>query len=310
MKILSISILMVTLFTGMNNRGNPLDLPTNQDPKGYALLIGLKDIDYEAYRKKYKKEFSSEATSGVPKDLKNMKSILSSQFYEITELTDKDATSKGMLAAITKIGSRIAPDDFFILYYSGHGDQLKDKNFDEKSGFDQAYVTYDDYTLDDSIQVKLIKYFTKTRNVMVVDACHSSSLYKLFIDFPVGINKIGGRSTFDYSTEEAFEKEVNAKSDCKYDQTLDIAAPYRLIYFGASADNSSASGTSLGGALTRTMKKIYDEATQINENWSFYDYPKYACEISQRIVNSQRLQYHEIGDIEKKFKNSQPFKIN
>lgn len=302
-------VLFIVILTGFKWRDNPLSLDATQRSKGYALLIGLKDIDYDAYRNKYKIEFSPEATAGVPKDLKNMRQILSSQSYEITELRDKDATSKGMLDAIARIGSKIAPNDHFVFYYSGHGNQVEDKNCDEKSGFDQAYVTYDDYTIDDSIQVKLIKHFAKTKNVMVIDACHSSSLHKLFIDFPVVINKIKGRNTFVYSAEEVLEKEVNTKSDCEYDQTIDIEEPYRLIYFGAASDNATAVGTSLGGELTRTMKKIYDEATQINENWSFYDYPKYACEISQRILASQRLQYHEIGAIDKQFRNSQPFKI-
>lgn len=303
-------ISLLVILTGFTGTDNSNSLYENSKSKGYALLIGLKDIDYDAYRKKYKKEFSKEATAGILTDLKNMKKILSSQSYEVIELIDKDATSKGMLDAIASIGSKIRANDYFVFYYTGHGDQIEDRNFDEKSSYDEAYVTYDDYTIDDSIQAKLVKHFTKTKNVMVIDACHSGSLHQLFIDFPVKVKRIEGRNIFVYPSEEVLEKEVNAKWDCQYDQIINIEEPYQLIYYGGAADNATAKGTSWGGELTKTMKKIYDEATYINANWSSYDYQKYACEISQRISASQRLQYHEIGLIDRQFKNNQPFKIN
>lgn len=281
--------------------------PSYDQKKGSALIIGLQRIDDEAYWRKHHKRYDSEATEGTHEDMQRMKGMLSSQKYEITELADEQATNKRIFAEMRKISKTLSDNDVFILYFAGHGDEIADKSGDEKSGNDQVFVTYNDYALDDSIHTNLAKYFNKTRNVMVVDACHSSSLYKIYTDFPVSFIMKGNRQVKDF----AVETDVVAQSMislCNYDQENDIDEPYQLIYYGAASDRGLATGISTGGELTRTMKQIFDEAIESGD-WASYDYAKYACEISKNIDESQVLQFHEIGPVNPEFIKNQPFKI-
>ena len=278
--------------------------------KGYALIVGLTHVDNQAYQKKYNRYYDPGATSEVGTDVNRMKEMLSGEDFEVTELRDQHATNIKMLNEIRRIGKKITPHDIFLFYFAGHGDLLADKSNDEnptsRGQYDQVFVTFNDYTLDDSIHFNLKKYFTKNRNVIVVDACHSSSLYKIFLDFSIVSIKLNNKFVRSYAAEKTVELQAEANAECNYDQTVMIKEPYQLIYYGAAADFGSAIGGATGGKLTQTMIKIYREA---DDTWLSSDYQKFACKIGERLNDGQRLQYHEIGNISNSFKTNVPFRI-
>lgn len=121
-----------------------------------------------------------------------MRELLETRFNipkeNITTLPDSKATHTGIEKAFANLAARVKPDDFVYIHYSGHGSKAKDKNGDERGGWDQTWVSYgsraksvkgiDDHDiLDDEINEWLIPLYAKTdRIVFVSDSCHSGSV--------------------------------------------------------------------------------------------------------------------------------------
>ena len=83
---------------------------------------------------------------GPENDLKLVKDYLAGTFggrYEETVLTNKDATHKRIVAALTDLAANANAGDTVFIYYSGHGSLVADFNGDEKEdGMDSTWVTY------------------------------------------------------------------------------------------------------------------------------------------------------------------------
>lgn len=278
-----------------------------QEHKAYSLIVGLKEIDASAYAGK-QKIYNSAATAGVDIDISEMKRIAESNGHIITSLFNREATRNRILDTIIDIGKKVKKGDSFIFYFSGHGDFVKDINGDEVSGFDQVMVAYNDFIVDDEIYALLKRYFKQTDNIMIVDACHSSTSWKYksaHIDFMMGTskvseqgNKLNGLSRYLPET-------------CKLDTLKLSKEPFDLIYFGATGDESLAAGDLNGGLLTSCLCRIIASA-RYNNIWNQYSYRRLAkelCEMMSMEYSNQGFQYHEIGVTGANYKNNIPFKI-
>jgi hypothetical protein len=221
-------------------------------------------------------------------------------------ICNKNATAENIKKKISEIGKKIKPEDTFIFYFSGHGVEIPDLNGDEKSGFDQAFAAYDDYLVDDEIYILLNRYFKKTNNVMIVDACHSSTSYKMnksFLDFKIVKGKM-----LKFQNESLADKQDENLNPltCAFGKTEDITENFDLIYIGAAADNQEGDGKSNGGLLTIHLESIISQSAGI---WNTYTFPRLACELRRRVGMLQTVQYHEIGATVNKYADKIPFKI-
>jgi hypothetical protein len=284
-------------------------LYSQTQPKGYALLIGLGKLNDQAYQNRYGRAYGSFAVSGIGNDLAMMKDILSTNAYSITELTNEKATNTAVLGKIREIGKQLKPGDHFLLYFTGHGDFIRDQSGDELSGFDQVLVTYNDFLLDDSLHVLFKKYFQSSVNMMIVDACHSGTSDKMkftvsdFEKVPLTKNKN------KFYTESVAVKKDTTSTPCSYIQTVEKDEPYTLFYFGAVGDNSKAKGDAGGGLLTNYMYQVYSNSIR-KGIWESYTYQSFACEVSRMTDwQGQKMQYHETGPLSNTIKNQTPFKI-
>lgn len=67
-----------------------------------------------------------------------------------------------------------------LVYYVGHGTNVKDLDGDEADGQDEAFVFDDSFVIDDVLNEHLIKYKNSTSQVtLITDACHSGSIWDL-----------------------------------------------------------------------------------------------------------------------------------
>lgn len=271
----------------------------------YTLLVGLKNIDDSAYAK-ISKKYSREATSGVDLDLYKMNRISTRFNHTILTLSDKEATKKKVLDTIISIGKKIKPGDTFLFYFSGHGDIVADRNGDEFSGFDQVLVAYDQFIVDDEIYLLLKKYFTKTKNIMIVDACHSSTSWKwktVMMDLKLGLTK-----QTKYLSEQAIENQELLANNCNWDSLKLVDEPFNLVYIGATEDFNVAAGDGSGGLLTYWLDRVFTSAIQ-NNTWNQYSFRRLACELGKIMYhNRQYLQYHEIGRTVSTYSIQTPFK--
>ena len=281
-----------------------------QSPKTYTLIAGLQYIDGAAYKKLHNGiVYGTDATAGVALDIGRMQKISEANQHIVTTLFNKKASRENILKAIEDIGKKITTGDYFFFYFSGHGDYIPDVSGDELSHFDQVLVAYNDYVVDDEIYALLNKYFTKTKNVMIVDACHSSTSFKMvkiFLDFK---KKTSGQTTL-FQNELNDQKQNDFPADCNFGASVPTEEAFDLIYFGATSDEGVAGGDAAsGGYLTYWLSQIKEDA-EYTHSWDTYTYESLACELSRKLGGwGQQLQFHRIGRHVDNYSFQIPFKI-
>jgi len=95
-------------------------------------------------------------------------------------------TAPNVLSMIRKIAQRSRPEDYFVFFYAGHGENVRDAPpSDEDDGFDEAFCTPSlSYTLrqryfliDDQFSMCLERSFHPDTKILVLSDCsHSASV--------------------------------------------------------------------------------------------------------------------------------------
>ncbi len=89
-------------------------------------------------------------------------------------------------AALQALRRKVRSGDMVIVYYSGHGSFVSDKEGEEADGEDEIFVTYDaqfqkhpgrKHSLTDDRFVALVNALGTERVLTVIDACYSGGLY-------------------------------------------------------------------------------------------------------------------------------------
>ncbi len=124
---------------------------------------------------------------GTHADVATMKSLLINQYgvaaSDIHVLLDANATHRKIVGAIQeRLIAPSAAGDVAVLYYSGHGSQMRDKSNDEADGWDETLVAHDSRlpnvfdVSDDELNALLSRLAAKTPNITVIlDSCHSGT---------------------------------------------------------------------------------------------------------------------------------------
>jgi len=146
----------------------------------WALLIGIN---------KYPNFSKGKQLKGCINDIESVANILETNFAfpknNLTLLRNKEATRDNILANFESITKKISEGDILVIYYSGHGSQMTDREGDEPDGLDETIVTYDSgrYPLknkditDDEIYDQVLKMINKTPYItLIFDCCHSGTI--------------------------------------------------------------------------------------------------------------------------------------
>ncbi|KIJ45173.1 hypothetical protein M422DRAFT_30023 [Sphaerobolus stellatus SS14] len=135
---------------------------------------------------------------GCHNDVTNLVKFLCEKFRykreDIRLLTDDPAnrnkpTRTRIIAAMQWLVKDAQPNDSLFFYYSGHGGQTKDRDGDERDGFDEAIVPVDyvnykplvsGYIVDDEMHEIMVKPLPAgCRLTAIFDSCHSGSALDL-----------------------------------------------------------------------------------------------------------------------------------
>ncbi len=158
----------------------------NDTRSKHALLIGINEYKYLSAKSQLK---------GCVNDARLMESVLVEQFgferKNIRMLTDGQATRDGILAGLEGLTNSVVEDDIAVVFYAGHGSEIKDLEGDEADGYDSTVMPHDavrppkdaknpppnvDIT-DDEINIWLQGICAKTANVtLIFDCCHSGTI--------------------------------------------------------------------------------------------------------------------------------------
>jgi len=118
---------------------------------------------------------------------------------------DEDATRANFEDAITELAGRMSPQDTFVLFYSGHGDQVTRADGFESSdpdGQDETIELYDGAVLDNELN-DMLAQINVGKTLIVLDSCFSGGFAKDIISVP-------GRMGL-FSSEEDVTSQVASK---------------------------------------------------------------------------------------------------
>ncbi|CAJ1392211.1 unnamed protein product [Effrenium voratum] len=156
----------------------------------------------------------------------------------LEKLWNQQATKENVVAKIQEVASKCGEDDYFVFYYTGHGDQLVSVDDDENETHDQcfclvdAYGSTDDATMtyrqqvwlrDDDFVEAVLEAIDETANVLVlVDACHSGTI-------------------------------------CDFNSGLWAERGQKAISLSGCSDTQTSAGTGKGGHFTRALSRSVQE---------------------------------------------------
>lgn len=99
-------------------------------------------------------------------------------------LTDSQATTANVRSALTRMASQVGPDDVFVFFYSGHGNQRQgSQDPREIDGTDEEIVLYDGPLLDDEVG-RLFDGIRARVALVAFDSCYSGGFAKDVITRP------------------------------------------------------------------------------------------------------------------------------
>lgn len=159
-------------------------------------------------------------------DVRLLSPILKKQGFDLTTLTDEQATFENITNQMSQFINKTRKGDIVYIHFSTHGQPVEDLNGDEEDGWDEAIIPIDAYKyykkgvyegkkhlLDDQLNTYVKKLRDKIGPTgflyVVIDACHAGTSSRAN-DETVRGTKVG----FTYH-KKVFKPSANKKSHYK-----------------------------------------------------------------------------------------------
>ena len=208
------------------------------DNKNIALLIAINDY-----------KGTENDLNGCLNDQSDMEKLLYPK-YQIVKVKDSECTVVAVKNKIIDIIHTLKSGDNFIIYYSGHGTQVSDKNGDEKDGYDEALYLYDGALIDDDLGYILTNLPDGVTCLVLLDSCFSGTATR-------SIGKKKYFKLFDVEPHVQKRKSVIKNRDIEW-----------CVISGCSENQTSADAYINGrynGAFTYFLIKAYKPNMTIKE---------------------------------------------
>lgn len=99
-------------------------------------------------------------------------------FDAATALVNGSASRVMVANAYQYLAAQLEPDDLLLLYYSGHGGQVRDVSGDEEDHWDETLCLWDGEVTDDTIAEYLRWAPRGARILHITDCCNGGSNYR------------------------------------------------------------------------------------------------------------------------------------
>lgn len=217
---------------------------------------------------------------GIDRDLREMRRVAEAAGFapeNIFVLADRDATlAKVRIVFQRELIRGVSSDDRVLIYFSGHGTQVPDRNGDETDNSDEALLMHDtrkryaqgeirleNVLVDDEIE-DLLAAVPAEDVLVLVDACHSGTVTR-YLD-------LTGRDDPKYAPK-AFWYDGMPISEDNNIRGIDESAAQRYNYIAmtASRDDQLAVATPEGSVFTSALVAVVDRAQRNEQDLSLAD---------------------------------------
>lgn len=216
----------------------------------YAVVVGMENSLFAG------------SCPGAKLDSDRMRSLLSQYTDNLVLLQDKKATAVSIKNALK---SAVENAELTIFYYSGHGgsEHFYFTGAEEIDGKDEFLCPYDTMLIDNDIWSIISK--AKGRVLMIVDACHSKTIFRVPC-FTLRNPKI---------------RPLLAAKDANDSQ-------FSMLCWSGCPDNTYSYGSSNGGMFTNAILRHFDTRKT-------YEYIWKEVSTDSNLLLSQAPQATEIG---------------
>ena len=225
--ICTVFAIALAAFTGCKDIDDPQPSVTPELSSGTAaVVIGMEN------------SFAGNCL-GANLDAKRMNDLLSKYTTNVTYLTNEKATHDRVASAMKAAVSH----DLCIIYYSGHGGSqaFSDTGSEETDGRDEFLCVYDRMFRDNEIWSIISK--SKGRVMLIVDACHSCTMY---------------RTTSQFTLLKAIPLTATHNEN----------GPINLQVWSGCPDDNYSYGGSTGGEFTNCLLRHFDQRKTYEALWN------------------------------------------
>ena len=179
---------------------------------------------------------------GAGMDAERMYNLLSRYTPNIVKFRDNQATKSTVVNALKQAIDDSKDDGLVIFFYSGHGgsDPFSDTGMEETDGKDEYLLLWDTYLRDNEIWNIISK--SKSRVMMVVDACHSQSIMR--------------SSGFSLNPPLA------------WDHNMSDNVNFSLLCWSGCPDDTYSYGSSSGGQFTNALLRHFNGNKTYEQLWN------------------------------------------
>ena len=286
--------------------------------QGISIHIGLNHVDPNAY------DGWDGQLSGCLNDANAMQQIADRAGFTTSMLTDEQATTANVVAAISNAAGELASGDLLLLTYSGHGGQVPDEDAEEEDSQDETWVLFDRMLIDDQLYSLWQQFQAGVRIFVLSDSCHSGTILRDMIMQQVKGTDAGLRGYKAKSVTAIRDKSIPAAKQIAHYQknrdyyrmvqhqvrgkggrkrSADDPVPASVLLISGCQDNQTSSDGDVNGLFTQNLLEVW------NNDAFTGSYKKFYQQILAKMPPTQTPNYYKVGAQNDEFESERPFTI-
>lgn len=280
----------------------------NNKAKGLSLHIGVNKVDPAHYAG------WAGPLNACEFDANDMQDVAKDCGFTTKVLLTSDAKRTAVLSAIQAYARKLSAGDMFLLTYSGHGGQVRDRNNDENDNEDETWCLYDGQLLDDELAEAWHAFPAGVRIFVISDSCHSGTVTRAAFDREAYVDRYASMQNEPQRKTKFMPVDVCGRTyrlnKSFYDKIQDNLkyknktpnATVRLI--SGCQDNQLSLDGAINGLFTGTLLNVWNSGAFQG------DYAKFHKAIVRKMPPTQTPNHFVIGAKMPGYDRQKPFTVH
>lgn len=187
-------------FSVTPSQGSPRQASVQGGPRVFAIMVGISDYGSEDLNLPYTDDDALKLAETLRREgVLNPSSVV---------LTNAQATVAGVRSAFQRVARQAGPDDMFLFFFSGHGDQTEgdvaDVSAFEPDGRTESIVLRDG-SISDNEMARLFGTLRTRLSLLVLDSCYSGGFARNVVDRPGVMGLFSSEEDLTSAVADKFE---------------------------------------------------------------------------------------------------------